>query len=143
MLYGVSPSPTSIGKDLGLVPVMRFMSTLMAIHTYPHPIAVGYGGHWQSKGAPTIGMISAGYGDGYPRHISSEAYVWVKGCHAPIVGRVSMDMMAIDLTHCPEVAIGDPVELWGIHVPVEQVAIWAGTIGYELLCQTSNRVRGD
>lgn len=143
MLYGVSPSPEFCGMDLGLVPVMRFMSTLMAIHHYPHPVAVGYGGRWKSTEPSVIGMISAGYGDGYPRHINPDAYVWIQGYQAPIAGRISMDMMAIDLTHCPEARMGDPVELWGTHVPVEKVAAWADTVGYELLCQTSNRVRGD
>lgn len=143
MLYGVSPSSKHCGMELGLLPVMRFMSTLMAIHHYSEPVAIGYGGDWKSQGAAIIGMISAGYGDGYPRHVSPGAYVWINGYQAPIAGRVSMDMMAIDLTHCPEARIGDSVELWGVHVPVEKVASWAGTVGYELLCQTSNRVRGD
>lgn len=143
MLYGVSPSPEFCGMDLGLLPVMRFMTTLIAIHHYPHPVAVGYGATWKSDASSIIGIISAGYGDGYPRHVNREAYVWINGYQAPIAGRISMDMMAIDLTHCPKVHQGDPVELWGTRVPVEKVAGWADTIAYELLCQTSNRVRGN
>ncbi len=141
MLYGVSPFSDKTSSDLGLIPVMRFMSAISAIHHIPSMAQVGYGGTWKSNGPSTIGIVAAGYGDGYPRHIKPNTPVWVGGREVPIVGRVSMDMMAVDLTLNPEVQLGDPVELWGTHVLVERIALSAGTIGYELLCQISERVR--
>ena len=87
-------------------------------------------------------MVAIGYGDGYPRHIAAQTPTWVNGFIAPVVGRVSMDMLTIDLTDCPGVGVGDAVELWGQHIPVETVAKSAGTIAYELICQMSSRVRG-
>ena len=141
MLYGVSPFANQTGQELGLIPVMRFMSAITAIHHFPAHAHIGYGGTWQTSKPSVIGIVAAGYGDGYPRHISQNTPVWVNGQQAPIVGRVSMDMLTIDLTDCPEAKIGDPVELWGVHIPVETIALSAGTIAYELLCQFSPRVR--
>lgn len=143
MLYGVSPFANQIGQELGLIPVMRFVSAISAIHQYPAQARIGYGGIWQTTKPSIIGIVAAGYGDGYPRHIAQNTPVWVKGYQAPIVGRVSMDMLTVDLTDCPGVAIGEPVELWGQHIPVETIALSAGTIAYELLCQFSPRVRQD
>lgn len=141
MLYGVSPFTQKTAIDLGLLPVMRFMSAISAMHHNPPFAQVGYGGRWSSNEPSIIGIVAAGYGDGYPRHIAANTPVWVQGREVPIVGRVSMDMLAVDLTNHPTVAIGDPVELWGQHILVERVAQAAGTIAYELLCQTSQRVR--
>jgi len=141
MLYGVSPFADKTAVDLGLLPVMRFMSAISAIHNNPPSAQVGYGGTWSSEKASVIGIVAVGYGDGYPRHIKEGTPVWVGGKEAKIVGRVSMDMLAIDLTNHPDVRLGDPVELWGTHVLVERIAEAAGTIGYELLCQLSERVR--
>ncbi|WP_058527146.1 alanine racemase [Legionella erythra] len=143
MLYGVSPFINQTGQQLGLVPVMRFVSAISAIHHFPAGARIGYGGSWQTSKPSVIGVVAAGYGDGYPRHIAQNTPVWVNGVHAPIVGRVSMDMLTIDLSHCPTVKIGDPVELWGQYIPVETIAMSAGTIAYELLCQFSPRVRQD
>lgn len=143
MLYGVSPFADRTGIELGLIPVMRFMSAISTIHHLPPLAQVGYGGSWKSEKPSVIGIVAAGYGDGYPRHISNNTPVWVAGREAVIVGRVSMDMMAIDITDHPEVTVGDAVELWGTHVLVERIAQSAGTIGYELLCQISERVRRD
>lgn len=143
MLYGVSPFANQTGQELGLVPVMRFVSAISAIHDYPAHARIGYGGTWQTSKPSIIGIVAAGYGDGYPRHIAQNTPVWIKGYQAPIVGRVSMDMLTIDLTDCPKVSIGEPVELWGQHIPVEKIALSAGTIAYELLCQFSPRVRQD
>lgn len=143
MLYGISPFAKQTGMELGLIPVMRLMSAVSAIHVYPPNAPIGYGSTWQSDKPARIGVVAIGYGDGYPRHISPDTPTWVKGGFAPIVGRVSMDMLTIDLTDCPEVKIGDEVELWGTHVPVEVIAKSAGTIAYELICQTSSRVRGN
>ncbi|KTC81467.1 alanine racemase [Legionella brunensis] len=141
MLYGVSPFNNQTGQELGLMPVMRFVSAISAIHHYPAQARVGYGGTWQTSRPSIIGVVAVGYGDGYPRHIAQNTPVWVNGSHVPIVGRVSMDMLTVDLTNCPEVKVGDPVELWGQHIPVESIALSAGTIAYELLCQFSPRVR--
>lgn len=141
MLYGVSPFAEQTGRELGLLPVMRFVSAISAIHHYPPHSPIGYGGRWQSNKASIIGIIAAGYGDGYPRQLAPNTQVWVNGFMVPVVGRVSMDMLTVDLTNCPDVSIGDAVELWGQHVPIETVAKSAGMIPYELLCHVSARVR--
>lgn len=141
MLYGISPFSETSGRALGLRPVMRFFSEVSALHDYPKDTAVGYGGSWQSKHPVRIAVVPVGYGDGYPRHIAENTPVWIHNRTAPIVGRVSMDMLMIDVTACPEVTIGSPVELWGEHIAVETVAKAAGTIAYELICQISQRAR--
>lgn len=141
MLYGVSPFAEQTGREQGLIPVMRFVSAISAIHHYPAGVSVGYGGTWKTPRPSIIGVVAAGYGDGYPRHISASTPVWVDGRQVPIVGRVSMDMLTVDLTAYPGVEEGAPVELWGEHIPVETVAKSAGTIPYELLCHFSPRVR--
>ena len=140
MLYGVSPFANQTAQALDLIPVMRFESAVSAIHHYPAHAPIGYGGRWQRETPSVIGVVAAGYGDGYPRHIADNTPVWVNGFIAPVVGRVSMDMLTIDLTDCPTVKVGDTVELWGQHVPVETIAQSAGTIPYELLCHVSSRV---
>lgn len=143
MLYGVSPFNQQTGIALGLLPVMRFVSALSAIHRVPAGAFVGYGATWQAPRSSVIGIVAAGYGDGYPRHIAENTPVGINGITVPIVGRVSMDMLTVDLTDCPQAAVGDVVELWGQHVAVETIATAAGTIAYELLCQFSPRVRQD
>ena len=141
MLYGVSPFSNKIGTDLGLIPVMRLLSVVSVIHRYPPHSPIGYGGTWVSDKASVIGVVPIGYGDGYPRNIQSQTSVWIDGITAPIVGRVSMDMLTVDLTANPNVQVGSPVELWGRHIPVERIAQSAGTIGYELLTKITSRVR--
>ncbi|MDF1757770.1 MAG: alanine racemase [Legionellaceae bacterium] len=139
-LYGVSPFSEQIGTDLGLKPVMSFVSEISAIHEYKANSEVGYSGTWQSDKPSVIAVVPAGYGDGYPRYIKKNTKVWVLGYEVPIVGRVSMDMLTIDITNCNNIKLGDTVELWGNHMPIEKVALAAETIGYELLCRISNRV---
>jgi alanine racemase len=141
MLYGVSPFSQQTAASLGLKPVMRFVSTISTIHHNTTSVFVGYGATWTSEKPSTIGIVPVGYGDGYPRHVAKDTPVWIKGHEVPIVGRVSMDMLAIDLTDHPTLQIGDPVELWGPHMPVERIAAAAGTIAYELLCQITERPR--
>ncbi len=141
MLYGVSPFATQSARDLNLMPVMRFMSAVSAIHHYPAGSTIGYGATWSSVKPSIIGVVAAGYGDGYPRSIASNTCVWVNGEAVPIVGRVSMDTLTIDLTNQPNARVGDCVELWGAHMPIETVAHAAGTIAYELLCKVAPRVR--
>lgn len=143
MLYGVSPFVNQTGRDLGLKPVMRFTSALVATHLLAEGSYVGYGGTWRAKRPSVIGVVPVGYGDGYPRHIAPRTPVWINGFNVPIVGRISMDMLTIDLTDYPQLQIGDPVELWGENLPVETIANAAGTIAYELLCQFSPRLTGD
>lgn len=142
MLYGISPFPHQVGSELGLVPVMRFVSQVSTIHHYPAGAHIGYGGTWASDQPTIIGVVPVGYGDGYPRHIKPDTPAWVNGLIVPIVGRISMDMLTINLTDCPKVKEGDTVELWGQHIPVETIADSAGTSPYELICQISPRVRG-
>lgn len=141
MLYGVSPFKNKTAMQLGLKPVMRFYSAISALHHYPAHAPIGYGATWTSDKPCVIGVIPVGYGDGYPRHLHETTDVWINQQRAPIVGRVSMDMLMVDLTHMNEVQVGDCVELWGEHILVEEVAAHAGTIPYELLCQVSPRVR--
>lgn len=141
MLYGVSPFADRLASEFALIPVMRLISAISAIHHYPANSPVGYGGTWSSPKPSVIGIVGVGYGDGYPRHIKQGTPVWIEGKEIPIVGRVSMDMLTIDLTEHPEIEIGTPVELWGVHLPVERIAKAAGTIGYELLCQVTDRPR--
>lgn len=143
MLYGISPFNHLTGMELGLQPVMRFISALTAINHYPAAAKIGYGGSWQTTKPSRIGIIPVGYGDGYPRHIALHTPVWIKGYQVPIVGRISMDMMTVDLTDYPHLQLGDTVELWGANIPVESIASSAGTIAYELICQISSRVRSD
>jgi alanine racemase len=140
MLYGISPFQGQTAESLGLIPVMRFYSKISSIFTIGKHEAVGYGATWRSTRQSRIGIVAAGYGDGYPRHIAPNTPVWINGQLAPLVGRVSMDMMAVDLTDCASVNEGEAVELWGDHLPVERIAAAAGTIAYELICQISPRV---
>ena len=140
MLYGASPFADQTGVALGLRPVMHFESAVMSIHQYDEGECIGYGATWCCPRPSIIGVVPVGYGDGYPRHISAQTPVWINGCNVPIVGRISMDMMTIDITDCPHVRIGDRVELWGTHIPIEVVANQANTIAYELLCQVTQRV---
>lgn len=140
MLYGVSPFSDQDGAELGLKPVMRFVSAISAVHPVAEGAYVGYGATWQAQRPSLIGVVAVGYGDGYPRHIADNTPVSINGVLAPIVGRVSMDMLTVDLSDCPPVNVGDVVELWGQHVTVETIARSADTIAYELLCQFSSRV---
>ena len=103
--------------------------------------AVGYGGTWRASAPSRVGIAALGYADGYPRHAPSGTPVLVNGRPSTTVGRISMDMLAVDLTAQPDAAVGDPVTLWGRGLPVELVAASAGTVAYELLCGLAGRVR--
>lgn len=140
MLYGASPFSTISAAELNLIPVMQFSSAISSLFQCKQNAYVGYGSTWQAKRDSVIGVVAVGYGDGYPRHIANNTLVSVNGFKAPIVGRVSMDTLTIDLTDCREIREGDKVELWGQDIPIETVAKSAGTIPYELLCQVSQRV---
>lgn len=140
MLYGVSPFPGKTGAVHGLRPVMNFESALIAVKQLKQGDSVGYGAAWQCPEDMPVGIVAAGYGDGYPRHANGETPVLVAGERTRLVGHVSMDMLAVDLRPVPGAAIGDPVILWGEGLPVEEVAACAGTIPYELVSSVQKRL---
>jgi alanine racemase len=140
-LYGLSPVAGKTGRDLGLEPAMTLSTRLIAINQVPRDEPVGYGGAYRCPEDMRVGIAAIGYGDGYPRHAAGGTAVLVDGRRAPIVGRVSMDLLAIDLRESPQAKVGDAVELWGRQLPIEEVAAAAGTIGYELACGITRRVR--
>lgn len=140
-LYGASPFEETIAQSLSLRPVMRYVSALMSLWDYPKGASIGYGATFVTQRPSRIGIVAVGYGDGYPRHMQKGSAVWIAGQLAPIVGRISMDMMAVDLTDCTGVQLGDHVELWGENLPIEKIAEQAGTIPYELMCQVCPRER--
>ena len=143
MLYGSSPLPHTCAEDLGLRPVMTLETRLIAVARRRAGDPVGYGAAWECPEAMPVGTAAIGYGDGYPRHAPSGTPVLVNGRRAALAGRVSMDMIGIDLRGHPEARVGDPVILWGEGLPVDEVAAAAGTISYELFCGLSSRVKFD
>ena len=140
MLYGVSPFQGLSGKDLGLRPAMSLSSELIAVKTIPRGATVGYGAMWTAEKEIRLGIAAIGYGDGYTRHLGNGTPVIVAGRKAALAGRISMDLIAIDLRDVPEARVGDEVVLWGDQLPVESLAQAAGTIPYELLCGVTQRV---
>jgi alanine racemase len=141
LLYGVSPFAGSIGADYGLRPAMTLHSHVIAVKDLSPGERVGYGGDWTASRPTRLAVAAVGYGDGYPRSLGSGAPVLVNGERAGLAGRVSMDMIGIDVTDLTRpAALGDPVVLWGEGLPVEEIAVWADTIPYELLCGISQRV---
>lgn len=138
-LYGMSPFPGQCGADLGLRPVMQFESTLIAVKALGKGDRVGYGGTWQAPADSTLGIVAAGYGDGYSRFIPSGTPVLVNGRRVEVIGRVSMDLTAVDLGPGSGDRIGDPVILWGDGLPVEEIATCAGTIPYQLVAGITHR----
>jgi alanine racemase len=139
-LYGVSPFADQRGTDFELRAAMTLQSTVIALRNVPLGEHVGYGGTWRAQRASRIAIVAAGYGDGLPRSLPNGAPVLIGAHRAGLAGRVSMDMIAVDITDLPAVNLGDPVELWGEHLPVEEVAAAAGTSAYELVCAVSQRV---
>lgn len=141
ILYGISPVSGWTAAELGFRPVMTLTAELMAVNRVPAGESVGYGARFTAPADMNIGVASIGYGDGYPRSMVDGAPVLVNGSVCPLAGRVSMDMITIDLGNCPDARIGDRVVLWGEGVAIEQVAEAAGTIPYELVCRITRRVR--
>ena len=141
VLYGVSPVAGRTGADFGFQPAMTLSSKLVAINSVARGERIGYGGSYTCPRDMQVGVVAIGYGDGYPRHAPAGTPTLVNGREATVVGRVSMDLTTVDLTDLPEARIGDPVVLWGPGLPVERVAEAAGTIGYELICGMTRRVR--
>lgn len=140
-LYGISVVAGRTGAEFGLRPAMTLSTRLIAINRVTRGEPVGYGGDWRAPADMAIGVAAIGYGDGYPRHAPPGTEVLVNGRPVPIAGRVSMDLMALDLRGLPEARVGDAVLLWGPELPIERVAEAAGTIGYELSCGLTRRVR--
>ena len=141
MLYGGSPLVGKTGPELGLAPVMSLEAPLISTRVVPAGESVGYGGSWVADRNTRMGMVAIGYGDGYPRHAGTNTPAAINGRRIRLIGRVSMDMLAVDLTAAPEAREGDSVELWGQTVCVDEVAACAGTISYELLTGITARVR--
>jgi alanine racemase len=140
MLYGMSPLGAESAQVLGLKPAMTLSAPLIAIRTVEAGEGVGYGSIWRAPRQSRIGIAAIGYGDGYPRNMRTGAPVLVDGSEARLVGRVSMDMIAIDITDLPNARLGSEVVLWGTGLPAERVAPFADTIAYELVCRVNERV---
>ena len=141
MLYGSSPFPQDeSAESLGLRPVMTLSSRLITVQELDAGDRVGYGGTFTADRPMRIGVVACGYADGYPRHAPSGTPMLVEGRRTRTVGRVSMDMITVDLEGIPDAGIGSPVVLWGEGLPVDEVAAAAGTVSYELLCALTPRV---
>ena len=140
MLYGVSPLPHGHGRELGLRPAMTLSARLLAIQDVAAGGEVGYGATWKAEADCRIGIVSIGYGDGYPWRERGAGHVVMRGRKLPLAGRISMDMLGVDLTTLPEARVGDEVILWGGELPVEEVARAVDTSPYELVCRVSRRV---
>jgi alanine racemase len=140
MLYGASPFADKTAAQLGLRPVMTLQSRVIGVQTLTPGDCVGYGCTFVASKPTRIGIVAAGYGDGYPRHAPSGTPVLVAGREAKTVGRISMDTLCVDLGPLPEAGVGSPVTLWGDALAVEQIASAAGTISYELLTKVTRRV---
>jgi len=141
MLYGISPFPDNTGEQMGLKPVMSLHSRLIAVKPVEEGETVGYAGSWLCKKPTTLGVVAIGYGDGYPRHAKSGTPVLVNGQRVPLIGRVSMDMITVDLATQAGAKPGDPVTLWGDGLAVEEIARYADTIPYTLVCGITQRVQ--
>lgn len=140
MLYGASPMIGLAARELGLHPVMTLTSELIAVNMRRKGDAIGYGGDWVCPEDMPVGVVAIGYGDGYPRHAPPGTPVLIHGARVPLIGRVSMDMVTVDLRELPDAKVGDPVVLWGEDLPVDEIAQLSGTISYELLCCVTPRV---
>ncbi|HEY5790111.1 MAG TPA: alanine racemase [Gammaproteobacteria bacterium] len=141
MLYGASPFVGRSGPQDDLRPVMQFDSRLIAVNPRRKGDRVGYGGYGVCPADMPVGVAAVGYGDGYPRHARQGTPVLVNGKRCSLLGRVSMDMITIDLRNAEDAAIGDQVRLWGEGLSANEVADWSDTIAYELFCGITGRVR--
>ncbi|RFC36980.1 MAG: alanine racemase [Candidatus Nitrotoga sp. LAW] len=140
MLYGASPFAEVSAQQLGLQPVMTLQSRIIAVQELRAGENIGYGGLFRTEAPTRVGVVACGYADGYPRHAPTGTPVLVEGQRTRILGRISMDMLSVDLSALPLADVGSRVTLWGEGLPVEQVAHAAGTISYELLCALTERV---
>jgi len=140
MLYGGSPFADEAAANFDLKPVMTLRSHILAVQDIATGERVGYGGMFVAGRPTRVGIVACGYADGYPRHAPSGTPILVAGQRTKTLGRVSMDMMACDLTDLPEAGVDSPVVLWGEGLPADEVATAAGTISYELFCALAKRV---
>jgi len=141
MLYGTSPFPDSVAQQEGLEPVRTLRTRLIAVRHLHKGDSIGYGSTWTCPEDMPVGVAAIGYGDGYPRHAPNGTPVLVNGQRAALAGRVSMDMITLDLRHISNPRVGDSVVLWGEGLPAEEIARAAGTITYELFCRLTGRVK--
>jgi alanine racemase len=140
MLYGSSPFADVPAEQLGLKPAMTLQSEIISVQTLQPGEGVGYGQLFRAEGAMRVGVVACGYADGYPRHAPTGTPVLVSGRPSRTLGRVSMDMLCVDLSGCADAEVGSPVVLWGEGLSVDAVAAAAGTSSYELLCALAARV---
>jgi alanine racemase len=140
MLYGCSPFADRSAEQLGLKPAMTLTSEIIAVQQLQAGERVGYGFGYQAAGDMRIAIVACGYADGYPRHAPTGTPVLVNGRRSRIVGRVSMDMITVDVSDIPDAYIGSPVTLWGEGLSADEVGAAAGTLSYELLCKVTARV---
>jgi alanine racemase len=140
MLYGCSPFPDRNATELDLKPVMTLASEIIAVRELARGDSVGYGGLYTAEAPMRIGVVACGYADGYPRHAPTGTPILVGGTLTHTLGRVSMDMLCVNLSGLDHVGVGTPAVIWGADNPVENVAASAGTVGYELLCALTPRV---
>jgi alanine racemase len=140
MLYGCSPFADASAESLGLKPAMTLSSEIIAMQHLRAGERVGYGFGYEASGDMAVAIVACGYADGYPRHAPAGTPVLVNGKRARIVGRVSMDMITVDVSDIPGAAVGSPVTLWGEGLSADEVGAAAGTLSYELLCKVTPRV---
>jgi alanine racemase len=140
MIYGASPLPDRDAATLGLLPAMKVESRLIAIHEVAAGETIGYGAGYRCPETMRVGVVAVGYADGVHRILPTGAPVVIRDRRAAIIGRVSMDMITVDLRALPQAEVGDAVLLWGPGLPAEEVARWAGTLAYELFCGLTRRV---
>ncbi len=140
MLYGCSPFAGRTAESLNLKPAMTLGSEIIATQQVHAGERIGYGFSYEAVGEMAVGVVACGYADGYPRHAPSGTPVLVNGRRTRTVGRVSMDMICVDLSGIPDVSIGSAVTLWGEGLSADEVAASAGTLSYELLCALAPRV---
>ncbi len=139
-LYGATPFADRDARSLGLEPAMTLTSELIAIQELAAGETIGYGASFRSERAMRIGVVACGYADGYPRHAPSGTPIVVGGVRTKTAGRVSMDMITVDLAPVPQARVGTPVTLWGEGLSIDDVATAADTVGYELMCALAARV---
>lgn len=140
LLYGLSVIAGKTGAGLGFEPVMTLSTKIISVNHIRRGEHIGYAATWQCPEDMPVGVAAIGYGDGYPRSAPSGTPVLIGGRRAPLIGRVSMDLITIDLRSVPEAKVGDHVVLWGRELPVEEIAAHAGTISYDLTCGMTRRV---
>ncbi|MCX7766498.1 MAG: alanine racemase, partial [Candidatus Sumerlaeia bacterium] len=143
MSYGMLPDVRT-RRTIDIKPVMTLLTRIINVREFPAGRYLSYGRTYQTKRRTRVGILPIGYGDGYPRHFSNCGYVIVRGKKAPVIGRVCMDQVLIDITRIPEAQLGDEVLVYGKkgkdHIPIEEVAHRIGTISYELTCRLTARV---